>query len=123
MDHGVLAQQIYVINLPDLSSTPFAIKQNLNLTALTVAFNTSLAAAVTASSQQHAGIDGSHVISMYDLMNNIVQNPDQYQLTNTTQSCVENLQAPLCKGYLFYDLKHPTALMHNAVSDFIGKIL
>jgi len=124
MDHGVSPQQIYVLNLPDLSSTPFAIKLGLNdLTALTLAFNGSLATAVTASDSKHAGLDGSHVISMYDLMNNIVLNPDQYQLTNTTESCVENFQAPLCQEYLFYDLKHPTAQMHKTISDFIRKSL
>lgn len=123
MDHGVLAQQIYVINLPDLSKTPYAIKYSLKLTAISIAFNTGLMTALTTSDQNHPGIPSSHIISMYDLMNNIVQNPEKFQLKNVTQSCTENMESPLCQGYLFFDLKHPTATMHNVIADYINKIL
>ncbi len=123
MDNGVSPQQIYVINLPDLSKTPYAIKYSLKLTEISIAFNTGLMAALTTPDQQHPGIPSSHIISMYDLLNDIVQNPDKFHLTNVTESCTGNRLYPLCHGYLFYDHKHPTAAMHNVIADYINKML
>jgi len=123
LDEGVLPQQIYVLNLPDLSKTPFAIKNNLNLTQISVAFNTNLSAVLTTADQHHPGIPTSHIISMYDLLNDVVLQPDKYHVKNTTESCAENKKAPLCSEYVFYDNKHPTALMHHVISDYISASL
>jgi phospholipase/lecithinase/hemolysin len=79
--------------------------------------------AVTTPDQKHPGIPGSHIISLYDFLNDMVQGPDKFHLKNVTQSCVENKEAPRCSGYLFFDLKHPTAAIHHVIADYIYRIL
>ncbi len=124
IEHGVPAQQIYVLNLPDLAKTPYAIKNSLKqLTEISIAFNQGLMAELTKSDQTHPGIPSSHIISIFDLLNDIVQNPGKFLVNNVTQSCSENNESPLCNGYLFFDLKHPTAAMHNVIADYIHKSL
>lgn len=121
IDRGVLPQQIYVINMPDLSKTPYAIKNSLQqeLAAISVGFNMMLMSVLTQNNDTYPGIPSSHIISIYDLLNDIVENPEKFGLKNVTQSCIENMQEPLCDGYLFLDLKHATATMNNAISEYI----
>jgi len=120
LSKGVSPEQIYVLDLPDLSLTPFAIKNGLKLTQLCLYFNSVLTSLFTNPSDP-THIPTTHIISMFNLLNTIVQSPDKYNLTNVTDSCVEKGQVPLCKGFLFYDMKHPTAAIHDAISDYVSK--
>lgn len=116
---GVSPQQIYVMNLPDLSKTPYAIKLSLKLTELTLAFNNALQAALTSGNENNPALPITHIISMFNFMEEITQFPDKYNLTNVTESCIDNGKVPLCKGYMFFDSKHGTAEVNRHVADFI----
>lgn len=122
LENGVTPQQIYVLNLPDLSLTPYAIKYGLKLTELTNGFNAYLLQALTNNADpKNPGLPSNHVISMFDLLNDVVKSPEKYDLTNTQDSCVDKSETPLCQGYVFYNMKHPTAAMHKIIANYIGK--
>jgi len=124
LDHGVSPKQIYVLNLPDLSLTPYAISHGLKLTQISTLLNTTLASLLTEPSDpSHPGLPSAHIISIFDLLNDVVKNAEKYNLKNVTDSCEEKGGIPLCKGFLFFDMKHPTASIHRAISDYILMIL
>ena len=134
IDAGVKPEQIYILNLPDLSKTPAVQKndswglwflfgkQNVidNLVYISNSFNQKL-------QQQNADvkyqIPATHYVRIDQLFLDMVSHPGNYQLTNVNESCVANYAMPECRGYLFYDAKHPTAYVNSIIADHIRKLL
>lgn len=127
---GVSREQIYVIDLPDLSKTPAANnKTNGNpfilgiLKIVTSAFNTNLRLALSYNVFNKMNLPASHIYSANSLFKKIINNPLKYGFTNVKDSCVDNKKLPYCLGYLFFDDKHPTTmagkLMGQELADYI----
>jgi phospholipase/lecithinase/hemolysin len=109
---GEGATDFLVPNMPDLGKTA-GFLGNTDLSALTVAFNTALAGALTALDQAMSGVE----ITQFDTfaaLNNIIANPAQYGFSNVTDACVTHLQDQTCNPntWLFWDGVHPTAAGH-----------
>ncbi|PHQ81456.1 MAG: hypothetical protein COB66_02180 [Coxiella sp. (in: Bacteria)] len=117
---GINPNQIYVINLPDLSKTPAAqamAKGNkLILDAVSmISYLYDLDLELDLSKL----IPKSHVISIADLFNDMTTHPAPYKLTNVTNSCVADHKTPSCTGYLFFNSKHPTIHTHQLIAQYI----
>ncbi|MCB1826782.1 MAG: hypothetical protein KDH94_00055, partial [Coxiellaceae bacterium] len=126
--HGVSPQQIYVANLPDLSSAPAAKALTKNnkillsiLHLMTNLYNFNLYIALTTDSKLH--FQKSHLISTYDFQEKIFKHPEQYGFTNIEDSCVTNKADPICQGYFFFNTLHPTAPSGKLIANnFIQEI-
>lgn len=105
------AQHFLVPNIPDLGATPGTLG-NASLTELTLAFNTALAATLTALDQS-LGIEITQ-FNTFGTFNAIMDNPAAFGFTNVTDACVENLANGLCdpSTWLFWDDVHPTTAVH-----------
>lgn len=126
---GVSPSQIYVINLPDLSKIPAAVELSVSnpailtmLHATTIAFNSNLAAALTAGDTAHA-LPASHIFSAQNLFDRVIKNPEKFNLVNVDESCVKNNATPLCEGYLFFNEKHPTVAAGEIIAAAFKKKL
>ena len=112
------AEHFLVPNMPDLGTTPefLGTPQAPLLSFLSDAFNTNLAAALTALDSAL-----SAEIVQYDVaatLARIETNPAAYGFTNTTDACVNNLMSGLCNpgnwdSWLFWDGVHPTTSTHQ----------
>lgn len=105
------AQHFLIPNMPDFGATP-EFSQDAGLTGLTMAFNSALAAALTALDQAL-----SAEITQFDTFsafNNVIHNPGAYGFTNVTDACVNHLFDGLCdpNTWLFWDGVHPTTAGH-----------
>lgn len=102
------AQHFLIPNMSDLGAVP-EFHGNADLTGLTIAFDSALAAALTA-----LDLALSAEITQFDtfsLVNNIIQNPGAYGFTNVTDACVSNLACDP-NTWLFWDGVHPTTAGH-----------
>lgn len=113
---GVKPEQIYFIDLPDLSKTPAGIQLAKGnpvilamLSQVSSTFNFSLRAALVYNPLDKNSLPVSHVLSSHDLLNEIFAHPDKYGMTHLAESCVADKKDPLCEGYFFFNDKHPTA--------------
>lgn len=128
---GVPAQNIYVINLPNLSRTPIAIDaahgKNILLytfTAICDIFNIALRAELSFD-YLHAqyNLPNSHIISSNSLFNGILKSESQKIFTHHVDDCVANHAIPYCEGYIFFNNKHPTTKVHQLIADYITTII
>ena len=125
---GVKPEQIYVINLPDLSLSPAGIRlangnpailQTIHL--LSIGFNESLTLMLAHNPLSDNNLADSHVLSIYDFLNEVMAHPADFQITNLTGNCVEDNQTPLCTGYVFFNEKHPTAETGKYIAEWVEK--
>jgi len=130
IEAGVNPNQIYFIDLPDLSKTPAATKLAGSsklllgaMHAITVSFNTSLKLALTKMPFSKNNLPESHIISIYDLLNTMMQNPQKYHFTHTTQSCVNDDATPYCTGYIFFNDKHPTTEAGKLIAEKVAETI
>lgn len=105
------AMHFLIPNMANLGATP-AFLGNGSLTALTLGFNAALAGALTALDQVLAA-----EITQFDTfgaLNDLIQNPAGYGLTNVTDQCVQHLVDGLCNPntWLYWDSVHPTTAAH-----------
>jgi len=121
---GVKPEQIYFINLPDLAKSPAAIKLAkgsdavLNIVhGISLLFNSSLELGLTKMPFSENNLLASHIISAYDLLNEVMIAPTKFTFTKTTQSCVAENATPYCKGYMFFNDKHPTTKIGELLAD------
>jgi phospholipase/lecithinase/hemolysin len=118
------ARSILVPNLPDLALVPriaeYGIPAQQAAHQLTLAFNAMLAESLA---QLESSLNGLNLIEFdtFDAMNDIVANPAQYGLSNTTDRCYTGDDLLFSGGgavcndpdsYLFWDGLHPTAAVH-----------
>ncbi|MCC2666475.1 MAG: hypothetical protein K0S63_391, partial [Gammaproteobacteria bacterium] len=126
MASGVKENKIYLLNMPDLSKTSGVITaaktmyQPLrylfihSIHSMTEDYNLLL--------RQRLAHKNA-VIDMNQLFKNMLQNPSDFNLTNTENNCKAAHALPACKGYLFYDIKHPTTGIHREIAKNIQRIL
>ncbi len=116
------ATRFLVPNLPDLSISP-ALQAADPLTKgffsqLSLSFNENLTSILLPSLEASLQIN----ITEFDfesLANNIIANPNDFGLTNTTDHCIQ-LGGEVCSNpddYLFWDGIHPTTAGHTILGD------
>ncbi len=123
---GVKENKIYILNMPDLSKTSGvvtaakAMHQPLqylfirSIHSMTEDYNVLLRQRLTHKNA---------VIDMNELFKNMLQHPSDFNLINTENNCKAAHALPACKGYLFYDIKHPTTLIHQEIAKNIQMML
>lgn len=133
---GKGAKYVLVVNLPDVSKTPFAYAETTAtqglINTMVVTFNTQLQNGL-------AGTPGVIIVDAYTDNRNQAANPNSYALTNvTTPAC--NLTAPtpnalgsslVCNSsnlitgdtshYLFADTVHPTPYGYKLLAQLVTK--
>ena len=135
------ARNILLLKLPDVSKAPvFTIKTNGAAVAAQVTdLNNRLVALVASLQAQYGSSLNIQLFDTYSLFNDVLNNPAKYQVSNTTQSCL-NINTDSSTNYLqtqtarsqcsnpdtfvFWDTLHPTTHTHkllaNAVTAFVG---
>lgn len=134
---GAGAKYIVVVNLPDVSKTPFANSQSAATQGL---INTMV---TTFNNQLQSGLAGTgvRVVDAYSDVRSQVATPDQFGLTNvTTPACDLTTPVPNALGsalvcntsnvipgntsrYLFADSVHPTPYGYKLFADLVSKEL
>lgn len=121
------ATRFVVVNGPDLGLVP-AVRllgpaAQAGATALSAAYNDGLAIAVGALS----GLPGISIatVDLFSAVQDIVANPTDFGLTNTTDSCITPfvMGNAVCNNpndYFFWDGIHPTSAGHAIVADLIA---
>ena len=130
---SVGAKDFLVVNLPPLGDTPFADFLDAQSEADIPSTFNQLAAAHNAQLSQRLSEFGfnnpdANIISLdvNTLFANVANSPDEFGLTNTTESCLTNFQPGfqfegVCENpdqFLFWDDVHPTAATHRIIGDF-----
>lgn len=131
------AKYVVVVNMPDLSKTPDALKQSADtqtlLNGMTVTFNARLLAGL-------AGNDNVLFIDLFTRFRDHAANPSAYGISNvTTPACdltpaknplgsslvcsVNNLIAGDTSKYYFADNVHPTPLGQSLFASYISEEL
>ena len=134
------AKRVLVLNLPDISQTPFAVAQGAAaqqlISAMVQTFNAHLAAGLS-------GVSGVRLANAYAENQAQFANPAQYGVsTMAAVACGPNaLSSPatangtalVCtpnstvasdvSGYFFADYVHPTPLGHKLLSQFVAREL
>jgi phospholipase/lecithinase/hemolysin len=113
-------EHFLVPNMVDLGATPEFLGTGLedDLRALAEGFRAGLTQAMSAleAGLEQAGLSVDiDVFDTFSAFNTVLANPSAFGFTNTTDQCVENLDALLagCPGYVFFDFTHPTAEAHR----------
>jgi outer membrane lipase/esterase len=124
------ARNIVVLNSPNLGATP-AVKLADAMspvpgvlieaaTGYSLAYNGGLLANL-------GSVPGIEIIDIYTAFNNLVDNPEEFGLSNSTDVCVMPEQPPYaCKKpdeYVFWDGVHPTKAAHNILADVVTEAL
>lgn len=117
--HGVPANHIYLLNLPDFANIPIihGSAKAPAVTALTKKFDDELQTIVS----QY--IPASHIISIWDFTDKINANPAKYGITNLHKSCMGDEKRPACTGYVYWDAIHPTIHTHQLIADYVSTII
>lgn len=113
------ARNVIVLGIMDITKTPIGTSQPADkaalLSSLMTDFNATLA----------TGLAGKNLL-YFDtgkLLNTVIANPSAYGFTNTTDAAVQsslgNVPPPSTDGYLFADIRHPSARFHRIMSDWI----
>lgn len=128
---GVSAQNIYVINMPDLANTPasqgFAKGNKIllyALTAITEIFNATLRIEL-AFNYVNPGFNllNDHIISAGQAFGDILKDSQALGFDRRLNSCVRDGATPYCKGYIFFNGKHPTTQVQRYIADYLNKKL
>jgi len=108
------AQNILVINAPNVGLTPAADGNEVALESLSVLFNESMATGLDA-----LGSSNVTLLDSFALINTIVADPLAYGLTDVDNNCLATAISPLtgCDTHLFWDDRHPTAAVHQLIAD------
>lgn len=129
---GVPAQNIYVINMPNLANTPAAqefTKGNktmlYSLTAITEIFNAALRVNLAFDYLGSAAFNlpNNNIISANKEFNEILKNHQKYGFDKLLHNCAQDNAAPNCRGYLFLNGKHPTTEVHRLLANYLKQIL
>jgi phospholipase/lecithinase/hemolysin len=130
---GKGAKYVVVVNVPDISKTPFAMAQNADtqtlISAMATAFNLEL----------QAGLVGADVllIDAYAVSRDQNANPSKYGITNTTMPACDlspaknplgsslictkaNVIAGNIDNFLFADTVHPTPYGYKLLADLVS---
>lgn len=114
---GAGAEHFLVPNLPDMGLTPFIISVGLEAEAhaYVTAFNAELASQLANLSAAFPSTD-IVLFDVFSLLNDVMQNPASYGLTNTVDACLPSLVDAPCAdpgNYVSWDGFHPTTAVHG----------
>ncbi|AMP08852.1 thermolabile hemolysin [Collimonas arenae] len=130
------ARNILLLKLPDVSKAPvFTIKTNgATVAAQVTGLNNRLVALVASLRAQYGSSLNIQLYDTYALFNDLLTNPAKYQVSNTTQSCL-NINTDSSTNYLqtqtarsqcnnpdsfvFWDTLHPTTHTHKLLADAV----
>lgn len=114
------AQDILLMNVPDISKIPAiqalgpAVAAQANM--LIQAMNGALGATLAGLSP--AQMDGVLLFDLYDLMNEVYNDPGKYGLTDVDHACGADAACVADPtGYFFWDGIHPTTAVHKVFGD------
>ncbi|WGV26222.1 SGNH/GDSL hydrolase family protein [Halotia branconii] len=128
---AVGAEDIMVVNLPDLGKFPVTggdSRSDNELSSLISAHNSNLAASVDFLSQQLSPDINIIPVDVNYLFNQAIANPNKFGFTNVTDSCIGDSpivpieifpQPVVCipDKFLFWDEVHPTTAMHQLIGE------
>ena len=130
---SVGAKDFLVVNLPPLGDTPFADFLNAQSEADIPSALNQVAVAHNAQLSQKLNEFGYNnpdtniiPLDVNTLFTSVVNSPDKFGLTNTTEPCLTNFQPGfqfegICENpdqFLFWDDVHPTAATHQIIGSF-----
>ena len=130
------ATRFVVLNAPDVSLTPAITLVDAFISAgnpaippgavtaaaatLSQGYNTALAAALS-------GAPGAQLVDISEAFRDLVLNPQDFGLGNSTDTCVTPEQPPYaCRtpdSYVFWDGVHPTKVTHGIIADVVARAL
>lgn len=124
--HHIDKNNIYVINLPDLAKIP-AFKYDSQqypflpyvLKSISLLFNINLQWSLYLTGT----LAKDHIIPFYTLMDEIINDGQQYGFINVTDSCFANHATPYCHGYVFFNSKHPTTQAYKLFAKLLSKLI
>ncbi|MCD4506108.1 SGNH/GDSL hydrolase family protein [Chromobacterium piscinae] len=134
------ARKILLMKLPDVSRTPVFQLPDYAPRAATVStqvreYNQKLDQLATVLREMYGSSLRLEVFDSYTLFNDMLNNPAKYQMTNTTQSCLElssndssiyrNIQKARKEctnpnSFVFWDNLHPTTRTHQLLGDKVA---
>jgi phospholipase/lecithinase/hemolysin len=121
------AEDILIINLPDLGATPryLGTQSETAFRALSNTFNETLADLIDAFQTDNPEIT-VYEFDSYSFLQDIANNPGIYGFTNATQVCpsfylVDNFDNS--DGYVFWNSIHPTTETHEELAKQVMSIL
>lgn len=108
------AQNILVINVPNLGLTPSADGNEAGAEFLSLTFNNYVSDGLNA-----LGSSNVTLLDAFTLLNLFVADPGAYGLTNVDDNCLATTGGlgSACDDYLFWDDLHPTAAGHQLIAD------
>jgi phospholipase/lecithinase/hemolysin len=130
LDYAI--QQLYDIGaknfllplLPDLGLTPEAAGMGIaaDLSALSVFINSALADSYQLLFSDKADANVL-IFDSYAAQNLIISSPVDHGLSNGSESCIDQLGAPSCSSFFFWDSLHPTsAASHLLAADILADL-
>lgn len=139
--HGANANNIYIINLPNLGITPEATDNGQNMNSFKVKLFESLSKAFNQQLQDDISKTNAHIIDAEKFFDRIVKdkaikiNSTKYSFLNVNQSacdfygdnslmCIpKNYISGIYDKYLFEGQVHPTSYSHQVFSIYIDDII
>ena len=127
------ATHFVVLNAPDLGLTPAVAIADALFSASSPFINPGdvIAAATLFSNLYNAGLNdalglvpGVQIVDIFTEFEDLVSNPQNYGLTNSTDACVTPEQPPyVCNKpdeFVFWDGVHPTKVTHGIIADIVA---
>lgn len=122
---GVGAQNIMVVNLPNLGLIPISSSNSQvssTLSYLSGTYNSGLAQTLNALKPQLGTDVNLTFLDTNSLFNQIITNPAEFNFTNVTDACLSVLSCVSGNQneqnqYLFWDGIHPTTAGHQLIAD------
>lgn len=124
LKRGVKKDNIYVLNLPNISKTPVVRKMTKG--SKIALYDLALISFIYDKALQYSlksTLSSGHIISIKQLVNGVIKDPRRYDFSNVSDSCVADKKTPYCKGYVFFNNKHPSSRAHAVIALYVYKVI